>query len=227
MKTLSHNFLQSAADYLYFLNRDYPQKALIKLIGDRYQLSGAERSMLYRGICSTELSRIRKGKLIEPQGLKLQWLSLDTYNVLITIGSYLNGNTVFVSNDGFLRDASEIHGKVFRSELLNRALKLVFEFLVFCEPAGIRFFIDRPVSHSGKLCALINQIISANKMQGAAETHHSPDFILKNMHEGILATSDSTIIEKTHLPLIDLPLHVLRFHFEPEFYDLQSLRMET
>ncbi|HHN48821.1 MAG TPA: DUF434 domain-containing protein, partial [Bacteroidales bacterium] len=42
MKTLSDNFLQSAADYLYFLNRNYPQKALIKLIGDRYQLSGTE-----------------------------------------------------------------------------------------------------------------------------------------------------------------------------------------
>jgi len=221
MKTLRENFRKAATDYLYLLDRNYPQKSLIKLIGDRYQLSGTERSMLYRGICSSAQAMLRKGKLVQADAIKSQWLSIDTYNVLITIGSYLNGNTVFISNDQWLRDASEIHGKVFRTTLLNRSISLVFGFLILCEPEGVKFFIDSPVSHSGKLCAQINQILSENNMQGLAETHHSPDYLLKNAELGILATSDSTIIEKTQLPVVDLAEQALRHHFEPDFIDLQ------
>jgi hypothetical protein len=223
MKALRSEFLEAAKDYIYFLDRHYPQKALIKLIGDRYQLSGTERSMLFRGIWASEEASLRKQKLAEPHNLISQPISIDTYNMLITIASYLNGNVVFISNDHFLRDASEIHGKVFRNELLERALNLTFEYLNECKLSGIRFLIDSPVSHSGKLCAQINQMIAESNLQGSAETHQSPDYLLKNTLEGIIATSDSTIIDKTCLPVFDLPRHVLQHHFSPAFIDLRNI----
>jgi hypothetical protein len=222
MKTLSDNFTEAAMDYLYLLNRNYPQKALVKLIGDRYQLSGTERSMLYRGICTTFQAASRSIRLVEPQALKSQWISIDAYNVLISIGSYLNGNMVFISSDHLLRDASEIHGKEFRTELLQRALKLTFSFLVHCEPTGLNFFIDSPVSHSGKLCAQINQLIEESNLHGSAETHPSPDYLLKNLYQGIIATTDSTIIDNSSLPVFDLARHVLEHYFDPLFPDLRD-----
>lgn len=222
MKNLSDDFRAAANDYLFLLNRSYPQKALIKLIGDRYRLSGTERSMLYRGICASEHAQQRIGKLAEPALINPQPLSIDTYNALITIGSYLNGNTVFISNDHLLRDASEIHGKVFRTELLQRSLDLLFGFLMHYRPSTLRFYLDSPVSHSGRLCVQINETLAAKGLTGVAETHRSPDFLLKYQREGIIATSDSSIIDKTQLPVLDLPHHILRHHFKPEFYDLRG-----
>lgn len=222
MKTVSDSFSEAASDYLYLLNRNYPQKALIKLIGDRYKLSGTERSMLYRGICTTLQASSRSKRLVEPQALKSQWVSIDAYNVLISIGSYLNGNMVFISSDHLLRDASEVHGKTLGNELMQRALYLTFSYLVHCKPSGLNFFIDSPVSHSGKLCAQINQIIAESSLQGSAETHPSPDYLLKNLHQGIIATSDSTIVDNSSLPVFDLARHVLEHHFEPVFPDLRD-----
>ena len=115
---LTENFKNAIYDYIYFLEKEYPQKAILKLIGDRYLLSGIQRTMLYRGITTKENSLKRTSKLITENLLSNQILHIDGYNVLITIGSYLNGNTVFVSNDNFLRDA---FGRPPFRQMLNRS----------------------------------------------------------------------------------------------------------
>ena len=227
MKTFSPNFHAAAHDYLYLLNRNYPQFTLIKLVGDRYQLSGVERSMLYRGVSSSVDAAKRRSKLINNLSSDLEPLSIDACNVLITLGSYLNGNIVFISNDDFLRDASEIHGKVFRTSLIERSLDLVFKYLLHHGIKNVRFYIDSPISFSGKLCERINHTLSELDMEGFAQTHTSPDHILKNLNEGILATSDSVIIDITPLPVIDLPKNILEFHFHPGFVDLGTLFTEV
>ena len=103
---LRQEFKYAIRDYLYLLEKNYPQKGIIKLIGDRYALSGTERTMLYRGIATRENCLARKQKLALVKELKKASLYIDGYNVMITIGSYLNGNTVYISNDHILRDAS-------------------------------------------------------------------------------------------------------------------------
>jgi hypothetical protein len=50
--------------------------------------------------------------------------------------------------------------------------------------------------------------------------HDSPDHLLTKANEGFLASSDSSIIDRSVLPVIDLPRAVLEFHFEPEFYSI-------
>ena len=50
MVMFTETLKDAARDYRFLLNRSYPQKASIKLVGDRYQLSGQERSVLYRGV---------------------------------------------------------------------------------------------------------------------------------------------------------------------------------
>lgn len=222
MKSVSEHFQAAARDYLYLIDSNYPRSTLIKLIGDHYQLSGIERSMLYRGICSTIETCKRKAKLIRDMKTDYHIISIDACNVLITLGSYLNGNTVFISSDHFLRDASEIHGKVFRTSLIERSLNLVIDFLHLFGPIETRFYLDSPISFSGKLCNKINLMLAAHHMHGNAETHPSPDHLLKNIQEGILATSDSAIIDATTLPVTDLARQVLEFHYHPEFCDLSE-----
>lgn len=227
MKPLRDHFQPAAWDYLYLLDRSYPQKALIKLIGDRYRLSGTERSMLYRGICASGLAHERRSKLATTGMIRNNPVAIDTYNVLITIGSYLNGNAVFISNDHFVRDASEIHGKAIRATLLQRSVNLLFDFFLAHKPSGIHFFLDSSVSNSGMLAQKLNEILNQNQLHGTADTHRSPDHLLKATTKGLIATSDSTIIEKTGLKVIDLPQQVLCSCFEPDFFDLSSFVHEN
>ena len=107
MYLFSKGFQEAIVDYTYLIEKNYPRKTILKMVGDRYQLRSAERSMLYRGVCSRDESLNRKNKKLAalPENAVLH---IDGYNVIRTIGSYLSGKQVFISVDGFLRDAAEI-----------------------------------------------------------------------------------------------------------------------
>ena len=61
---ISPEFKSAYNDYLDLLTKKYPQKAILKLVGDRYKLNGSERTMLYRGVCTREGINIRKKKMM-------------------------------------------------------------------------------------------------------------------------------------------------------------------
>ena len=127
---LSENFNIAIKDYKYFLERKYPQKSILKIVGDKYLLTGKERAMLFRGITIKSNIDKRKNILVKNiKGIKDKSLHIDGYNVLITVGSYLNGNMVFICNDNFLRDVSELHGKIFRNKFVERSLQLTIDYL--------------------------------------------------------------------------------------------------
>lgn len=219
---ISENFKNAITDYLYLLERNFPQKSIIKLIGDRYLLSKVERSILYRGITTSSNAEFRKGKSANEESIKNKILHIDTYNVLITIGSYLNGNTVFISTDGILRDASEIHGKVFRSQLLEKSLILIFDYCKHLKTNEVYFYVDQPISNSGDLSSLINSLIKENGLLGLSETVNSPDYILKTNSIEICCTSDSAIIDNCSGKFFDLAYHTLTFHYNPQFIDFRN-----
>jgi hypothetical protein len=213
-------FRKAIKYYRMLLEEGFPQKAILKLIGDKYKLSSNERAMLYRGVCSKEDAIYRKSKLTTAKSMKQKAISIDAYNVFITVGSYLNGNPVFICNDNFLRDSSGVHGKAFRKELFNRALLLVFEYLEALKISEAHFYLDNPVSNSGKHSITIEERIKRSSFSGHSETHRSPNYILKKIDFGNIATSDSTIIEHCQVPVFDLARKTINYHFKPKFINL-------
>ena|ERR1035437_457589 len=211
-------FREAVADYQYLLERKYPKKAVLKMIGDRYLLSGVERTILFRGITTADNARERHAKIIND--ISEQHLLIDGYNVLITIGSYLNGNLTFISNDGFLRDSSETHGKIMRTGLLERALDLMLNFIQAQKPATIKLFFDAPVSNSKKFSDFVNQKLLTQAINGSSEVVDSPDFVLKNASEGICCTSDSEIIDSSCLQSFDLAQSTLAYNFHTNFFEV-------
>ncbi|MFC2100709.1 DUF434 domain-containing protein [Bacteroidota bacterium] len=220
---MSEVFISAAKDYLFLLEKNYPQKAILKLVGDRYALSGVERSMLHRGIAMKENINKRKSKLIDASGLNNNELHIDGYNVLITVGSYLNGKTLFVSNDHLLRDAAEVHGKIFRTSLMDRSLSLLFSCLDELNVRCVHFYFDKPVSKSGLLCQKVNKLIDEASFTGEADTYDSPDYQLKQIVKGCCASSDSVIIDQLQIPVIDLARIVIERQFNPNFIDLTHI----
>jgi hypothetical protein len=216
------DLFEAASDYLYLLERKYPQASLVKLVGDHYKLTAVERSILYRGISGRKEAASRERKIIAACLPENSTLHIDGFNVLITIGSYLNGNPVFISNDGLLRDASEIHGKAFRTPLFDKAILLIFSYLDVTGISSVEFYFDEPVSHSGELCGKINLLIQQYNFQGHAHTYRSPDFHLKSQESGTLATSDTGIIDHCKLKVFDLARNVLEFHFRKSLPDIRN-----
>src|SRR5512145_134791 len=100
---LTDSFSQACTDYFYMVDHHYPERSVLKLVGDRYLLSGDQRTVLYRGISSLKRSSLRNAFLTKDTGGKQ--LIVDGYNVLFTLLNYRLGKITFVSTDGIVRDA--------------------------------------------------------------------------------------------------------------------------
>lgn len=219
--TLSYHFETAAGDYVEFLEKGYPQKAVHQIVGDRYSLTGTERAVLYRGLSGREECKRRISKIGEPGLIRGRTLMIDGFNVILTVASYLNGNLVFISGDGFLRDASEIHGKAFRPDLYERSIKLILEYLGTLSPAEVVFIYDEPVKTAEKLRDFTSLLSQEYSFSIKAIISCSTDKTLAE-NKGIIATSDSVIIDRSGSKIIDLSYGVLTFHFNTEFISLMK-----
>ena len=81
-------------------------------------------------------------------------------------------------------------------------LFLLLEFLFKFHPKGLIFFYDRPVSKSGKIAKLTNEIMEKVGLSGKAEAVNSVDFELEKFE--IVATSDLAVINKVKY-VVDIP----------------------
>ena len=223
MFTCSEAFTEAVRDYKFFLSKKYPQKTLLKMVGDRYKLSGTERAMLYRGVAPHEKANSRRDKLIGESELKGKLLCVDAFNQLLTIASYLQGRIVFLSNDGFLRDASEIHGKEINTVLPARAVEILIGYLAKTEIAGISLYFDKQVSGCETFYNKLSRLLPGFILQPEIIFSDTVDKDIINWPEGIICTSDSTIIEKSILKIFDLARNTLEYHFWPKFFDLNSI----
>ena len=191
-------------------------KSCLKLVSDKYKLSGEERSMLFRGVVLEPLIKKRKSKIIQNPNPDADYM-IDGYNVIRTIGSYLTGNLVFVSMDGFLRDASEIHKKSIKEDVTYKAIELILTALKNIEAKSVLFLLDKPISKSGELAKYINQELDHISIKGEAKTVHSPDYHLKKAKSSVICTSDSIIIDECRCKVLDLARYILEVNYSPDF----------
>ncbi|KKK81717.1 hypothetical protein LCGC14_2810640, partial [marine sediment metagenome] len=71
---ITDEFTRALRDYAYMLNRNYPRKSILKIVGDRYLLNTFQRIMLSRGVFPENdiRGRIRKTRRkIEGQELHI------------------------------------------------------------------------------------------------------------------------------------------------------------
>jgi len=219
----SESFLKALSDYRSLLDKSYPQKSVLKMVGDRYALSRTERNILYRGVAGTSESEFRKAKRIAANALFHQILYVDALNQLYTLAAYLNGNAVFISTDGFLRDAAAVHGSGSLNKHLNKSLQLILSFLKNTDVADAVFYIDEKVNQSREIAGSLEQISTSHRLSYQSMISQKVDQDLRIVKDGIIATADSQIIEKATVPVFDLARHVLEYHFSPDFPDLNLL----
>jgi hypothetical protein len=219
MKGFSTEGLETAAgEYLWMLSRGYPQKASLKLVGDKFMLSREMRQVLYRGISDGERAATRREKLgfIAPGDRVL----VDTYNVLFTVNNYLLGKYVFICNDGMLRDAGEMRGRILSKPVFKKSISLLLDLLEAYHDASFDLFLDEPVPYSGLLASEISGEMARLGIRGSATTVRSPDRVLVEEQGDAICTSDTVVIDRCQGKVVDLPLQLLQKEFKPQFFSL-------
>ncbi|MCG8698338.1 MAG: DUF434 domain-containing protein [Bacteroidales bacterium] len=215
----SDEFQRAINDYYWLLNKKYPQKGVLKLVGDRYSLDRDQRMVLYRGICSENEAEQRQSKLVGK--IENKHLYVDGYNVLYTLLNYRLGKVLFIGNDNYLRDVGGIYGRIKNKDLFYECVNWFIEFLSNKNLREVIIYLDEPVSHSGKHKALLLTKMSEFNIKGACHVVPSADFPLKNIRDGIIASSDSVIIDHAE-NAYDLSRAILECRFSCSFINFSS-----
>ena len=89
------------------------------------------------------------------------------------------------------------------------------------------FYVDNPLEHYQAIFEKLKVLANRLKPEIKIISDQSPDHLIREAKDGIIATSDSTIIDKSTLPVFDLPKEVLQFHFDPAFLILEKLKNKS
>jgi hypothetical protein len=211
----SHDLFKASKEYLWMLSSGYPQKASLKLVGDKFMLTRDMRQVLYRGISAKNRAAARN-KLIGSVRHD-DVVLIDAYNVLFTINNYLLGKPLFISNDGILRDAGEMRGRILNKTVFNTAIGLMLDVLKEWDEATYLLYLDEPVSFSGRLSIELSKDMVQMEIDGEALTVKSPDHMLKHERSDAICTSDTVIIDHYHGRVVDLPRYLLEKFYQPNF----------
>lgn len=199
--------LQAAvADLGWLLTRGYSERAAVELVGDRYQLPARARLAVRRMAAAEDAVVARRARRIDPAALRGHPLAIDGFNVLVTCESALAGGLLLRGRDGALRDLGSVHGGYRDVDETAVAIAALVEVLAAAGPLSVRWLLDRPVSNSGRLAALL-RAAAPPLLAWTVELVDAPDPALAEAG-GVIATSDSWILDRC-AAWIDLPAAVV------------------
>ena len=204
------NLLEAAEDFRYLLNREYPRKAALELVGNRYGLNFDERHLLHRGVFSIADLGSRRKKKISAKEVKNKNLAIDGHNVIITIEAGIKGWPLILGDDGFIRDISGISGSFKKTETTGKAIQFIINVIKRIRPRKTLFLFDAPISMSGILAQEVRSHLKREKLPGDALAVKVPEKILIGF-PGVVATSDTAIIDQSNR-VLDLAGYILRQH---------------
>lgn len=205
---------EAAADFHYLLNRGYPRKMSLELIGNRHNLSFDQRHLLHRGVFSDSDAAARRKKKVQLQKLRNRKVAIDGHNVLITLEAALTVRPLILSNDGFIRDISGLSGNFKKTQVTDEAIQLIFDVLKKAKPFHVLFLFDAPISKSGLLASEVREHLTDYLIPGEALAIKVPEKILLGFM-GIVATSDTVIIDRTK-EVFDLAGQIIKTGIKPQ-----------
>lgn len=217
---LKDDFRHALDDYFLLMNNGYPEKGSLKLVGDRYRLSTDLRMVLYRGISPRIKAIGRKQRITNSPG---DTLIIDGYNVLFTLLNYRLGRFVFISNDGICRDAGSQFGKIREESLFLDCTSILFEYLLKFRKTAIIIYLDSPVSLSKKHKDVLLKMAVRQMSNLEVILAKSADHSLLSNTSGVLATSDSEVIDNSENPILDIPKIIIEKKYNYSLTNLETL----
>jgi hypothetical protein len=182
-------------DLCWLLDRGYAPRSALELVGNRQGLASRQRMALSRCACSLDAAQHRRQLELAPGAARGRELWLDGYNVLTVIESALAGGVVLLGRDGCCRDIAGIHRRYRKVNETIPALRLVGETTAAWGVTCCHWWLDKPVSNSGRLKALIIEAAADAGWNMPVDLAFNPDRVLRES-EHIIATSDGAVLDR-------------------------------
>jgi len=183
--------LKTAQEELHFLlNRGYPMKSAMTLVGNHHQLTVRQSLAVVRATASSDNLSLREKKQLE--GVRGQTVNIDGLNVIITLEVALSDGMLYVGQDGCIRDLAELRGSYRLIPHTDKAIVLIRDALSRLEAGSVVFYLDQPVSNSGRLKQKIYEIDWPIPV--TVEITRSLDALLKKLP--CVVTGDSIILNE-------------------------------
>lgn len=184
---------KAGRDLQYLLNQRYNIKGASTFVGNHYLLSERQRLALVRAISSKESIKIRKNKEIKSihsGGV----VNIDGFNTIITLEVALSDSPLLKCMDGSIRDLAALRGNYRLIDKTETAIMLIGKILEKNKVGKVIFYLDAPVSNSGRLKQQIIELLSPLTFEVQVEVINNVDVVLEKLDNVI--TSDAIILDK-------------------------------
>lgn len=183
---------KASEDLFYLLNRGYKIKGASTFVGNHYLLSERQRIALVRGISKYDDVIKRKDKEITNLS-NIEVVHIDGFNTIITLEVALSNSLIIKSMDETIRDLAGLRGTYSIIDKTEIAIKLIGEFLLEHKIKKAIFYLDKPVSNSGRLKMKILELFEGSELQIEVENIDNVDSILQSKEN--VVSSDAIILD--------------------------------
>lgn len=184
---------KAQVDICTLINRGYNIDKTTEFVGNHFKLSARQRLALKRAISSNdELIKRSNSKVIKLD--KNSIVNIDGLNLIITLEVLLSNSTILKCMDGTIRDLAGLRGTYRIIDKTEMSLDLIFKKLEDMEISKAVFYLDSPVSNTGRLKQLILEKSKPYNFEVCVELVLNADVILEKLENVI--TTDSIILNK-------------------------------
>jgi hypothetical protein len=186
---------EAVRDLSWLLTHGYAERSALKLVGDRLSLTERQRSAVWRSACSDASLARRRERRWSLDHLRGRSLLIDGFNVVTTIEAALGGAVILNCRDTSYRDLAGVHGSYRKVDETQPAIKLLGELLATRGLGPCTWYLDSPVSNSGRLKTEILDVARKKGWKWEVELVFNPDPILSQSAD-VVATADSAILDR-------------------------------
>jgi hypothetical protein len=185
---------RAARDLRGLLDRGYPAHSASVFVGDHYLLSARQRTALTRVTAATADIAAREAKRLLPEAVAGETVHIDGFNAVITLEVALSGSPVLACMDGAFRDLAGLRGTYRLIDKTDAAIRLIAARLKSLAVSRAVFFLDAPVSNSGRLKCRIAEIAEQAGLPVGIELAPNVDAVLYD-HPNVIS-GDSVILDR-------------------------------
>lgn len=181
-------------DIQWLLDRGYKTSPVTEFTGNHYQLASRQRTALQRSTSAKLQYESRKKRELPLEAAKEGCIYIDGFNLIITLEVALSGSLVILGKDGVLRDLAGLRGTYSLIGHTDEAILLIGDCLKQLSVPKAVFYLDSPVSNSGRLRNRILEYSSGWDMPIEVELVPNADVILSKLER--VVTGDSIILDQ-------------------------------
>ena len=178
----------------WLLDRGYKIKQIIEFTGNHYLLSARARTALQRTTSSTADYEKRRSTMLPFECAKDGCLNIDGFNIIITLEVAMSGSPILLGKDGVYRDLAGLRGTYRIIDKTDTAISLIGKTLQKLSVPMVKFYLDSPVSNSGRLKTKILEYSEQWGMPVEVELIPNVDAVLAGKER--VVTGDSIILDE-------------------------------